>query len=148
MPDKLELQKIESKLKKRYRRLSIVFIFLTILSFVWIVAVALGIVIYDFRPTWAYLTLENWIYAGAALIGVFIVLDLFLYLHYAFVRKKRIQAGKPKPEYQDGKRVHVFTFPGEAEGGIFSKTYVAIDEDNILRLRTLMIPPGDLWSKE
>jgi len=81
MNGKLELQKIENKLKARFHRLSIIFIIITILSFIWIVAVALGIIIYEFRPTWALLSLDNWIYAGAILIGFFILLEFLLYLH-------------------------------------------------------------------
>ena len=146
MPDKLELQKKEDKLKKRFYKLSILFIIFTILSFIWIVAVALGIILYDYRPTWALLSLDNWIYAGAGLIAFFIFLDFLLYLNYVLIRKKRMEAGKPKPEYHDGKRVHIYTYPGNAEGGIFSKTYVNIDENNILRLRTLMIPPETVIS--
>ena len=51
------------------------------------------------------------------------------------------------PEFIDGKYIHVFTYPKGIEGGIFSKTYVEIDSENILRLRTLIIPPNELWSK-
>ena len=34
------------------------------------------------------------------------------------------------------------------EGGIFSKTYIHINDKTILRLRTLMIPPEDLWGEK
>ena len=34
------------------------------------------------------------------------------------------------------------------EGGIFSKTYIEIDNKNVLRLRTLIIPPEELWVKK
>ncbi len=40
------------------------------------------------------------------------------------------------------------TYPEGVEGGIFSKTYVGIDEHNVLRLRTLMVPPDELWSQK
>jgi len=56
---------------------------------------------------------------------------------------------KNKPvEYINGKKIHIYTSPKGTEGGIFSKTYIEIDEHNLLRLRTLMIPPGELWGKE
>ena len=51
------------------------------------------------------------------------------------------------PEFIDGKYIHVFTYPKAMEGGIFSKTYIEIDTENVLRLRTLIIPPNELWSK-
>ena len=63
-------------------------------------------------------------------------------------KKKRMEKGKIEPEYINGKRVHVLTFPHGKEGGIFSKTYIQIDEDNVLRLRTLLIPPDELWGKK
>ena len=38
------------------------------------------------------------------------------------------------------------TYPKGIEGGVFSKTYVELDNHNIVRLRALMIHPGELWS--
>jgi hypothetical protein len=147
MKDKQELQKIENKLKVRFPQLVKLFIIIIILSFIWIVIVALGITIYEFKPTWALLSLDNWIYAGATLIALFIVFEFLLYFYYVIIRKKRMKPEKPKPEYHEGKRVHIYTYPKSAEGGIFSKTYINIDENNVLRLKTLIIPPGDLWTK-
>jgi hypothetical protein len=82
------------------------------------------------------------------IVIVFIILELGLYYHFYSYKKKRIEKGKIEPEYINGKRVHVFTFPHGQEGGIFSKTYIQIDEHNVLRLRTLLIPPDELWSKK
>jgi preprotein translocase subunit YajC len=48
-------------------------------------------------------------------------------------------------ENVDGKKVIAFTNPEDAQGGIFSKTYIKIDDTYVLRLRELMIPPEDLW---
>ena len=52
---------------------------------------------------------------------------------------------KPKPEYIDGKIVVDITFPRGTDGGVYSKTYIEIDESSILRLKNLMIPPNELW---
>ena len=51
-------------------------------------------------------------------------------------------------EFINEKKVHIYTYPKGITGGIFSKTYIDIDGHNILRLRTLMIPPGELWGKK
>ena len=48
----------------------------------------------------------------------------------------------------DGKKVYIFTFPKGAEGGVFSKTYIEIDKKNILRLRSLIVPPDELWGNK
>jgi hypothetical protein len=53
-----------------------------------------------------------------------------------------------KPEFIDGKYVHVFTYPKGIEGGIFSKTYIEIDTENVLRLRILIASPNELWSNK
>ena len=79
---------------------------------------------------------------------VFILLELIFYLHFSSVSKKTFEVEKPKQEFIDGKKVHVFTHPKGIEGGIFSKTYIEIDEKNVLRLRTPMIPPEKLWDKK
>ena len=59
-----------------------------------------------------------------------------------------MEAEKPKPEFIDGKRVYVYSHPERMEGGIFSKTYIAIDKHSVLRLRSLMVPPNHLWNKD
>ena len=79
--------------------------------------------------------------------GVFIFFEILLYTRFTDLKNIRIEKEKPKLEYLEGKRVHVYTHPAGIEGGVFSKTYVEIGEHNILRLRTLMIAPDELWKK-
>ena len=148
MTDRRELQKSEYKSKARFSRLSLMFILITILFAVWIVFVALGIIIYELKPTWALLSLDSWIYAGCVLVAFFIFLELVFYFNHKMIGRKKLVAEKPKPEYYGGRRVHIYTYPKNSDGGIFSKTYVTIDGKNVLRLRTLMIPPGELWTKK
>ena len=140
--------KIESKLRRRYSRMFKIFLVIAFLSIIWIVIVALGVFIWEKGPTWALFTLEKWIYAWVGLALIFIVLELIFYFHYIRVRNRRLEEYKPKAEFYHGKRLYVFTHPKGMEGGIFSKTYIHIDKNNVLRLRTLMIPPGELWSKK
>jgi len=143
-----ELSKVENKLKAKYSTLSKVFLVIAVLFILWIVIVVLGIHLLGLGYNWALLTLDNWIYVLCALIGFFVVLEIIFYLHYKAVSKKRLEAEKPELEFYKGKRLHVYTHPKGAEGGIYSKTYIKIDENSVLRLRALMVPPQDLWSKK
>ena len=81
----------------------------------------------------------------SALIGLFIFLEIIFYLHLFLLRRKRLKIGKPKPDFIDGKKVIDITFPSGTDGGIYSKTYIEIDNQSILRLKNLMIPPNELW---
>jgi hypothetical protein len=63
------------------------------------------------------------------------------------VKRKRIASEKPKSLYLRGKKLHVYTLPEGSKGGVFSKTYVKIDEENILTLRYQMIMPEELWGE-
>lgn len=143
-----ESQKAEDELRVRYSILSKIFLVVAILFIIWVVLVALGIIVFELGPTWALLTLDNWIYAWCILTGFFVVLEVFFYLHFIAIRNKRLDQEKSKPEFIDGKRLYFYTHPKGAEGGIFSKTLIKIDENSVLRLRALVVPPGTLWSKK
>ena len=142
-----ELRSIEDKLRNRYSLLSKLFILIAILFTIFIVIVFLGITYLGYGYNWAGISLEGWVIALCSLFGVFIILELILYFHFSSAKTKRIDAEKPKIEFINGKRVHVFTFPKGKEGGIFSKTYIEINENSVLRVRSLIIPPEELWSK-
>jgi hypothetical protein len=115
---------------------------------IWIAIVYAGVAFLEYGQDWALLNLEGWTIAVSALFGIFIILELIFYVHYSSNKSKIAEKQKPKTEFINGKRLHVFTYPKGKEGGIFSKTYIEIDDKNILRLRSLMIPPEDLWSKK
>lgn len=143
-----ELQKIEDKLRVRYSKLSKIFPIITVLFIIWIIFVALGVFLFELEYNWALLSLENWVYACCILIGFFVILELVLYFHYTATKGKKLKKEKPRPEFIHGKRLYVYTYPAGAEGGIYSKTYVNIDENHVLRLRALMVPPDELWGKQ
>jgi len=142
------LVRLENALKTRYSKLLKLFIVLAVLFVIWVAVVALGIVFLELGPAWALVTLDTWVSILIVLFVVFIILEVIFYIHYCMVRNKRIQAERPKLEFIDGKQVHEYTYPKGVEGGIFSKTYVSIDGRSMLRLRTIMIPPGELWVKK
>jgi hypothetical protein len=143
-----ELRESEKNIGKRYSLLAKIFLLIVILLIIWVVIVLLGSLLLSYSYDWTGLSLDLWIIILCGLIGIFIIFELIFYFHYSSVQNKLMEKEKPKPEYIDSKRVHIFTFPVGMEGGIFSKTYIQIDEYNILRLRALMIPPEDLWKKK
>lgn len=145
---KKSLLNLENILKTRYSKLLKLFLVLALLLIVWVAVVALGIVFLELGPAWALVTLDVWVSVLIVLFVVLIIFEVIFYIHYCMVRNKRIEAERPKPEFIDGKRVHEYTYPKGVEGGIFSKTYVSIDGRSVLRLRTIMIPPGELWVKK
>ena len=138
----------DNKLLVLYSRLIKIFLFFSIIFFIWIVFVALAAFILDFEPYWAILDLKNWILICCFLIGIFIILEIVFYIHYISTIEKSIEFIDLEPEFIHGKRLYVYTYPKGSEGGIFSKTYILIDENSVLRLKYLLIPPGELWNKE
>ena len=139
---------VDNKLIMIYSRLIKIFLIISILFFIWIICVAVGSFILEFEPNWAILDLKNWILIFSVVIGIFIILEITFYIHYIYKIDKRIEFIEPEPEFIHGKRLYVYTYPIGSEGGIFSKTYIQIDENSVLRLKNLIIPPGELWNKE
>jgi hypothetical protein len=143
--ENVEVQdKIRNKFFRRFRSIYI----LGILFILWIIIVIAGVYIWNKGYNWAGINLEIWILIVSIIFVILIILELLLYSRF---QKEKIQMtfmSKPESEYINNKKVHIFTYPQGAEGGIFSKTYIDIDEHNILRLRTVIIPPGELWIKK
>ena len=143
----VEIRAVEQKLIGRYSLLTKFLLLLTFILIICVVVVIIGTIVLSYGYNWLGLSLSNWLLVISIVFVFFIVIDLLVFYHYRSVRDKRIELERPKPEYIDGKRVHVYTSPKGIEGGIFSKTYIAIDDHNILRLRTLIVDPEELWSQ-
>ena len=151
MPDIREnkdMRTLEKGLSELYSRISMILILLTIILIVWFLILLAGVYIWDYSGDWAFLSLNSWILLLSVLIVIFILINFVLYYRLKSFDKKRIEEEKPKPEFIKGRKVHEYTFPKHSEGGIFSRTYVSIDEHNVLRLRILMIKPDELWRKK
>jgi uncharacterized membrane protein len=142
-----ELLSVEDKLRKRYSLISKLMIIIAIVLTILIIIIFLGINSLGYGYNWAGADLNTWIIMVSVIFALFIILELIFFFHFSTARTKRVEVQKPKKEYINGKRIFIYTFPKGKEGGIFSKTYIEIDENNVLRLRSLMIPPEDLWSK-
>ena len=140
----VELRNTERKLGNQYPKFIKLFLQLTILMIIIAVIVLVGILAFGAGHNWALMSVDAWLIAINIIIVLFIFLTFLFYFHLITLKKKRIELEKPKPEYIDGRRVFIYTFPTGIDGGIFSKTYIEIDKNSILRLRTLIIPPNDL----
>jgi hypothetical protein len=138
----------EEKLKRRYRRTTKILLLLAIIYALWIAIFIIGTYFLGLGSTWAVLSMDIWILSSIVLFAVFIGLELLFLSHYTASKRKHTQKEKPQMLYLKGKRVHNYTLPFSAKGGIFSKTYIMIDEGSVLSLRYQMIPPNDLWGKK
>ena len=140
--------------KKRYQRWLKVFFIIAILYTVWVIVDIVGIYYYNMGYRWAYLTMEQWIMSGIILIAVLLIIELIF-----FVNSKTTKAPKQKPlqpqkheviksqEYH-GKKLYVFTYPRDVKGGIFSRTFIPLDDNTLLQVRTQMKPAEQLWGKQ
>lgn len=140
--------RVKDKLGVRYSKWSKVFLVITVLFIIWVILITLGTYLFELDYNWALFPLNNWIYVCCFLIGFFIILNALFYFHYNVARDKRLIQEVTKPRVYRGKRLYLYTHPKDAEGGIYSKTYIKIDENSVLRLRTLMVPPDLLWGKK
>ena len=139
----------EERFKTRYRKASKILLILMILYIIWVIVVIIGTYFFEgMGYNWALLQMDHWILSAIILAVFFVVLEILFLLHVHSGKKRRLELEKPKPLFYKGKRLHEFTYPKHARGGMFSKTYISVDEHTIIRLRMLMIPPEDLWSKE
>jgi hypothetical protein len=141
-----QLDTLDDMARKKYSTIFTLFLVIVVVLVLWVISVAIGIYTLGMGPYWAYLSLDNWIYIVIILVAVFIVMELILYFHYKahIIPGQQEERGKPTKEYLHGKRIYEYTYPDNFKGGLFSKTYIQIDEENVLRLRTLIVPPDKL----
>lgn len=142
-----EIFEFEEKIKKKYSNITKLLFLIGIILIVWFLVVFFGVFFLDYDYNWAVISFENWVLIISAILGIFILFEILFYFRFSNLEKQMNKNSQPTPEFIDGKHVHVFTYPKGVEGGIFSKTYVEIDSQHILRLRTLIISPNELWSK-
>jgi hypothetical protein len=140
----VKLRNEEKKLGNRYLKLIKLFLQLTILFIIIASIVLIGILAFGAGYNWALFSIDAWLIAVNVITIIFILFTILFYYHLIIIKKKITELEKPKPEFLDGRRVYIYTFPSGIQGGIFSKTYIEIDKNSILRLRTLIIPPNDL----
>ena len=144
----LQQKLMVQNLKRRYSKFIKVLFFLGIILFFWVVIDYIGIAFWGYGYNWAILGLEEWSIVAASIIAFFILLEIVLYVMFLNTKKIVSKIKKKATEFIDGKKVYTYTYPEGVEGGIYSKTYISIDGRNILRLRSLMIEPDELWGSK
>lgn len=125
-----------------------IFLILTIIFFMWIVIVISGPLVLGWSASWAGLSLSLWIFLISILIGLFIIIDIILYMRPLPLETQSIFQDASMPETIQDQHIYEFTYPNKAKGGLFSKTYIRIDKDNILRIRNQMMPAEKLWDDD
>ncbi len=127
-----------------FKIISRLFIFLSIILLLWIIIVAAGIIINEMDSNWAYLSLENWVLFSIITILIFAVIEILYYIYTYYFSEKIIEFEEFEPEKLHGKKVYIYTNPKDSKGGVFSKTYIQINNESVLRIRNQMIPPEEL----
>ena len=144
----LKENKTKQTPNKRYRKLPTLFFLITIMYTLWVVVVITGIYYLNMEYRWAYLTMDQWIIGGCIIIAFFLVIDFILFFKTSrYIKPQTQPSTTSQPLIFKGKQLQVFTYPAYAKGGIFSRTYIPLDEDTILQIRTQMIPAEQLWGK-
>jgi hypothetical protein len=121
------------------------FFLIAIVYIVWVIVVIGGVYYLNLGYRWAVLPMDQWMIGGIILFALLILIEFFFFIKLR--RTKSIQQGSQFGQFK-GKTVHIFTSPSSAKGGIFSRTYIPIDKDTFLQMRTQMIPPEELWRKK
>ena len=145
-----------SQSKKMMRNLLLlpkVFLILTVVFIMWVFILLSAPMFGVFEPDWAGLSPSLWLIILSVLIGVFIVIDIILYATPSFYVSTSVSDAIAQPvefpevEQRMGKDVYEFTYPVGSKGGVFSKTYVQIQDNAIIRVRNQMIKKDDVWKK-
>jgi hypothetical protein len=139
----------KEKLKQQYLKVSKIFLLIALIYSLWIAIVVIGVYSLSYEPKWAAFTIQQWMLSAIILLSILLILEIIFILHYlSSMRIKSKRESTQEQTYLQGKQVHNITIPNGAKGGIFSKTYILIDENRVLQLRYQMIPPHDLWGKQ
>ena len=142
----------KSSLHAVFKRLtanpSILMVTIAILATLWISLVIISVYFFGMANNWAGLVMDHWILVGIGLVTLFIIITLILNIPPIFIARQKISREKRKPIFYQGKRIYEYTFPPQSQGGIFSRTYITIDDKNIVNFRYQMISPDQLWPKK
>jgi hypothetical protein len=139
----------EEKQKQRLLTTSKFLFLFIVIYIIWIALLITSVYFLKLGDKWAILTVEQWIWSAIVLISIAIGIEIILLIYYILSKKKQIQPEKQKDlGFLQGRQVHNYTIPFNAKGGIFSKTFIIIDEKHILNLRYQMVPPYDLWGQK
>ena len=141
---KIKSEKIEDNSLNLFKKISRLFIFLSIILLLWVIIVAAGSIIMDMDPYWAFLSLENWTLFSIITILLFALIEILYYIYTYYYSDKIVEFEEVEPESLHGKKVYIYTTPKDSKGGVFSKTYIQINNESVIRIRNQIIPPEEL----
>ena len=146
-----ESSKPQSKLINSLILLPKLFLILTVIFIMWIVILLSGPLFGVLEPDWAGISSSIWMIIISGLIGIFIVIDIVLYATPMITKNQSMFSQTPTVEFpeiekRNGKTVYEYTYPSGKLGGVFSKTYITIDDETIIRVRNQMISKEQLWN--
>ena len=148
-----EKKNISESSMKKYIVLPKLFLILTVIFIMWIVVLLSGPLFGVFDPHWTGLSPSLWMILISILIAVFIIIDIILYAtpHFfisgSYYDLSYDPVEFPEIEQRNGKQVYEYTYPVGAKGGVFSKTYIQIDDQTVVRVRNQMISKEKIWNK-
>ena len=129
-------------MRTNYHKIFEIIFVISVLFVVLIIGVIIGTIVFELEPSWAIFPIKSWIIAGIYSTGFFILLDFFFFYHC--LKGDKCNYKKTKIEYSNGKKIYVYTNPKELSGGIFSKTYMQVEEDTYICVKSPMILTGQL----
>ncbi len=146
------------RLRAKYRRITLWLLIVAIIFTVWTLSVLFAVFSLQLGGRWTIISPTYWVVADVIVVALVLLIDALIFMRYqgktrstrpkVVKEKKGRRARKekaPEPEMLKGRQVYTVTLPHGAKGGIFSKTFVAIDDRRVLQLRYQMIPPATLW---
>lgn len=122
---------------KQYSFLMKLALVILILYTLWVAVIIVSIYYLNLGYRWSILSMEEWFIVGCVLFAFIIILEVICITRVAPSRKKEEASKKLMVEKKvvEGKNIWVYTHPEGVKGGVFSKTYVPVDDENYLELR-------------
>ncbi len=107
---------------------------LSIILVLWVVVVTTGTYLLEEEDGWSGLYLSEWVMIVIVLLVVFIVFNAFFLFHPSIVAV----VSERGEEFIQGKRVYEYIYPEGEKEGVFSKTYVPVDDETLVRIKILL----------
>jgi len=136
-PQPMDREEVFKFKAKKWTRIILI---IALLYLIWMVIVFSTIFVLGFSYTWSILTFDTWIMIGIVLYSILITMELVIILYYFYLkREKKLKAPIFEEVEEKEKNIITYTYPKDVEGGVFSSSYVDVDENTTLRLRTLLV---------
>ncbi|MEM0493270.1 MAG: hypothetical protein QXS02_04900 [Candidatus Thermoplasmatota archaeon] len=134
--------KPERNIVNLYSNLMRISLIIILLYTLWAIFVITSIYYLNLGYRWSILSMEEWFIIGCILYALTLVLEIICIIRITRLhehKKTEVKNNTPttlaeKKTIQD-KTIWVYTYPEGAKGGVFSRTYIPLDDDSYLQLR-------------